>query len=232
MSGFYFGKVPFSCYFWTKSKGTRMITKEQMELFVAQAHRYGEAKLMLCSSGNLSWRVGDKMLVSGTGSWLPVLTPEKISVCDIVSGQPENGVRPSMESVFHLGVLRERPKVNVVLHFQSEYATVVACMKNKPDNFNVTLEIPYHVGEVAVVPYYRPGSPELAQAVIAVLKEHDAVLLSNHGQVVCGKDFDEVFERALFFEMACRIIVQSGMNYTVLSSREVEDLREHLLGRK
>ena len=51
-------------------------------------------------------------------------------------------------------------------------------------------------------------------------------------QVVCGKDFDEVFERALFFEMACRIIVQSGMNYTVLGSREVEDLREHLLGRK
>ncbi|MFR1241468.1 MAG: class II aldolase/adducin family protein, partial [Butyricimonas faecihominis] len=52
-----------------------MITKEQVELFVAQAHRYGEARLMLCSSGNLSWRVGDKMLVSGTGSWLPVLTP-------------------------------------------------------------------------------------------------------------------------------------------------------------
>lgn len=44
-----------------------MITKEQIEIFVAQAHRYGEARLMLCSSGNLSWRVGDKMLVSGHG---------------------------------------------------------------------------------------------------------------------------------------------------------------------
>ena len=86
-----------------------MITKEQIEIFVAQAHRYGEARLMLCSSGNLSWRVGDKMLVSGTGSWLPVLTPEKVAVCDIMSGQVENGVRPSMESVFHLGILRERP---------------------------------------------------------------------------------------------------------------------------
>lgn len=61
-----------------------MITKEQIEIFVAQAHRYGEARLMLCSSGNLSWRVGDKMLVSGTGSWLPVLTPEKVAVCDIM----------------------------------------------------------------------------------------------------------------------------------------------------
>ena len=169
-----------------------MITKEQIDIFVAQSHRYGDAKLMLCSSGNLSWRVGDKMLVSGTGSWLPVLTPEKVAVCDIMSGQVENGVRPSMESVFHLGVLRERLEVNVVLHFQSEYATVVACMKNKPSDFNVTLEVPYHVGEVAVVPYYRPGSLELANAVIEAMKDHDAVLLSNHGQVVCGRDFDEV----------------------------------------
>ena len=183
---------------------------------------------MLCSSGNLSWRVGDKMLVSGTGSWLPVLTPEKVAVCDIMSGQVENGVRPSMESVFHLGILRERPEVNVVLHFQSEYATVVACMKNKPSNFNVTLEVPYRVGGVAVVPYYRPGSLELANAVIEAMKDHDAVLLSNHGQVVCGRDFDEVLERALFFEMACREIEKRQKDYTVLSRKADENLWENL----
>ena len=172
------------------------------------------------------------MLVSGTGSWLPVLPPEKVAVCDIISGQVENGVRPSMESVFHLGIFRNRPDVNVVLHFQSEYATVVACMKNKPLDFNVTLEVPYHVGEVAVLPYFRPGSPELAEAVIEAMQEHDAVLLSNHGQVVCGRDFDEVLERALFFEMACRIIVQSRMDYTVLSEKDVIDLQVHLLAKK
>ena len=137
-----------------------------------------------------------------------------------------------MESGFHLGILRKRPEVNVVLHFQSEYATVVACLKEKPENFNVTLEVPYHVGEVAVIPYFRPGSPELAEAVITAMKEHNAVLMSNHGQVVCGKDFDEVLERALFFEMACRIIVQSRMNYTVLNEKEVMDLQVHLLDKK
>ena len=223
-----FGWKFFFLYFWVNSYDTFMITKEQVEIFVTQAHRYGEARLMLCSSGNLSWRVGDKMLVSGTGSWLPVLPPEKVAVCDIISGQVENGVRPSMESVFHLGIFRNRPDVNVVLHFQSEYTTVVACMKNKPLDFNVTLEVPYHVGEVAVLPYFRPGSPELAEAVIEAMQDHDAVLLSNHGQVVCGRDFDEVLERALFFEMACRIIVQSRMDYTVLSQKEVEDLRNSL----
>ena len=61
-----------------------------------------------------------------------------------------------------------------------------------------------------VIPYFRPGSKELAEAVIAAMKDHNSVLLQKHGQVVCGKDFNQAFERAMFFEMACRIIVLSG----------------------
>ena len=105
-------------------------------------------------------------------------------------------------------------------------------MKKKPENFNVTAEIPCHVGkEIPVVPYYRPGSPELAHAVVEALKDHDSCLLTNHGQVVCGKDFNAAFEKAMFFEMACRIIVQSGMNYTVLTDEEIRDLDKYVLGK-
>ncbi len=210
-----------------------MITNEQIETYLKQAHRYGDAKLMLCSSGNLSWRIGKEALVSGTGSWVPTLQHEKVAVCDIATGESLNGVKPSMESTFHLGVLRNRPDVNVVLHFQSEYATAVACMRNKPTNFNVTAEVPCHVGrEIPVVPYYRPGSPELANAVVEAMRKHNSILLTNHGQVVCGKDFDQVFERATFFEMACRIIVQSGGDYTTLTPEEIDDLEVYVLGKK
>lgn len=144
-----------------------MITNEHIEQFIVQAHRVGDAGLTICSSGNISWRIGDEVLLSGTGSWVPSLPKEKVAVCRLSTGEVLNGVKPSMESGFHLGVLRERPDVNVVLHFQSHYATAVACMKNRPTNFNVTAEIPCHVGsEIPVVPYYRPGSKELAQGVI------------------------------------------------------------------
>ena len=209
-----------------------MITQQHIDTFIEQAHRYGKAKLMLCSSGNLSWRIGDEVLVSGTGSWVPTLTKEKVSVCHLKKGVSTNGVRPSMESTFHLGILRERPDVDVVLHFQSEYATAVSCMKNIPTNFNVTAEVPAHVGkEIPIIPYLRPGSPELAKAVTEAMRDHNAVLLTNHGQVVCGKNFDEVFERATFFEMACRIIVQSGCNYSVLTPEQIEDLEVYILGK-
>lgn len=209
-----------------------MITKKHIHTFIEQAHRYGNEKLMLCSSGNLSWRIGNWIIISGTGSWLPRITEEKVSVCQLSTGNYEN-VKPSMESAFHVGIFHERPDVNVVLHFQSEYATAVSCMKKKPDNFNVTAEIPVHVGrEIPIIPYFRPGSPELAKAVTEAMKEHNSVLLTNHGQVVCGKSFDEVFERALFFEMACRIIIQSSGNYTVLTEQEIEDLDVYVLGKK
>ena len=209
-----------------------MIAEEYFDRFLAQAHRIGDAGLTLCSSGNLSWRIGDEALVSGTGSWVPALRRENIALCDIASGQVKNGIRPSMESGFHLGILRERPDVNVVLHFQSEFATAVACMKVIPSDFNVTAEIPCHVGsEIPVIPYFRPGSPELAEHVVAVMKNHDSILLRKHGQVVCGKDFDEVFERAVFFEMACRIIILTRGEFITLSKDEISDLETYVLGK-
>ncbi len=97
-----------------------------------------------------------------------------------------------MESVFHMGVMRERPEVGCVLHFQSPYATAVACMKKRPADFNFTAECPIHVGrEIPMIPYFRPGSPELASHVIEQMKHHDSVMLLKHGQVVCGKDFSQ-----------------------------------------
>lgn len=211
-----------------------MITKEHITKFIEQAHRVGKERLQLCSSGNLSWRVGENTaLVSGTGSWLPRLAEENVAVCDISTGLRIDGPKPSMESVFHLGVLRERKDMNVVLHFQSEYATIVSCMKKKPDNFNVVAEVPCYCGrEIPVIPYFRPGSKELADAVTNALREHDCVLMSKHGQAVCGKDFDDAFQKAVFFEFACGIIVRAGEgNYQTLSDEEIRDLEVYILGK-
>jgi len=207
-----------------------MITNDHVDKYIEQARRYGNEKWMLCSSGNLSWRIGNEMLVTGTGSWLPVIKKDKVAICRMMDRQSINGVNPSMEFDFHAGIYRNRPDINVVLHFQSEYATAVACMKKKPTNFNVVAEIPWKVGkEIPILPSYRPGSAALAKAVVEALTHHNAVLLSNHGQVVCGKDFDEVHERASFFEFACRIIILTGGNYDVLTPEEIADLEYHVL---
>ncbi|MBR6746484.1 MAG: class II aldolase/adducin family protein, partial [Muribaculaceae bacterium] len=117
-----------------------MATSESINQFVEMARRVGQAGLTVCSSGNLSVRHEEEVLISGTGSWVPELTADRVSVCRLSDGEVLNGIRPSMESVFHMGVMREREDVGCVLHFQSPYATAVACMKNRPTNFNFTAE--------------------------------------------------------------------------------------------
>ncbi|MCM1110641.1 MAG: class II aldolase/adducin family protein [Clostridium sp.] len=210
-----------------------MIIERQIEKFLEYAHRVGDAGLTICSSGNLSWRIGDEVLVSGTGSWVPRLTADRVSIVRFSDGKVLNGVKPSMESVFHLGVMRERPDVGCVLHFQSPYATAVACMKEIPADFNVTAEVPIHVGrEIPAIPYFRPGSPELAAHVIEAMKDHDSILLRKHGQVVCGKDFEQAFERAMFFEMACRIVMLNNGNLDPFTPAEIADLDTYILGKK
>lgn len=211
-----------------------MAKVSQIEEFVAQARRVGAAGLTICSSGNLSYRVPgtDEVLLSGTGSWIPELTPDRVSVCRLSTGEILNGVKPSMESVFHMGVMRQRPDVNVVLHFQSTYATAIACMDHRPADFNFTAEMALHVGDIVQIPYHRPGSPELAAKVIEALKCHNSAMLLKHGQVVCGSSYDQAFERAMFFEMGCRIACLNGANVALLTSAEVADLESYFLGKE
>ena len=210
-----------------------MATSESINQFVEMARRVGKAGLTVCSSGNLSIRLGEEVLISGTGSWVPELTADRVSVCRLSDGEVLNGIRPSIESVFHMGVMREREDVGWVLHFQSPYATAVACMKNRPTNFNFTAECPLHVGEeIPMIPYYRPGSPELAKAVVEAMRNHNSVMLLKHGQVVCGKDFNQALERAMFMEMSCRIAVINGDNVDPLTPAEIKDLDVYFLGKQ
>ena len=211
-----------------------MIEKSQIEEFVRQARRVGAAGLTTCSSGNLSWRIGDEALVSGTGSWLPELVEEKVSICKVATGEIQNGIKPSMESVFHLGIMRNRPDVNVVLHFQSPYATLLACSKDRPESINVTAEVPLYVGRVIPqIPFLRPGSPELAEAVVEAMKTRNTIQLLKHGQVVVGKDFNDAYQRAMFFEMACRLTyqaLQAGKQPDVLTEEEIDALEMYFVG--
>ena len=199
------------------------ISEKCLEEFVAAAHRVAECGLVVCASGNLSWRINDSlMLITTTDSWMDSISKDQIAVCRIADGASINGKKPSK---VHSAVLRESPDVNVLLHFQSPNATTIACRQPRVENFFVIPEIPYYIGSVGVVPYLTPGSPELAEAVTAAVKENGIVILRNHGQVAVAKDLDEVIVSARFFELACEIILKAGDDIQPLSQETVANLR-------
>jgi len=196
--------------------------------FVKACHKVAQYGLVSCSSGNLSWRTGpDTALLSASGSWLAELTPEQVAACDSDTGRCINGKVPTCESVFHLGILKTRAEMNVVLHFQSPFATAIACGDPENINFNVIIEVPLYIGTPVTVPYLPPGSEELAQAVIDAFKDSQAnmAVLKNHGLVTAGKDFNDAIQKAVFFELACRI-VSTNPQATTLDAAAIKQLRK------
>ena len=112
----------------------------------------------------------------------------------------------------------------MVLHFQSPFATTLACRRPEAINFHVIAEVPYYIGELAIVPFLDPGSPMLAEAVTAALEKRNMAILRNHGLVTVGASYEEAIQRAVFFELACRVIVQGGAGVEPLPPAAVAKL--------
>jgi ribulose-5-phosphate 4-epimerase/fuculose-1-phosphate aldolase len=196
--------------------------------FVTACHKVAELGLLQCSSGNLSWRIEpNTALLSVSRSWLGELTAEQVAVCDIQTGRCLNEKTPTCESVFHLGILKNRPEINVVLHFQSPCATAVACGTPEKYDYNVIIEIPFYIGTPAAVDYLPPGSQELARAVIEAFGDPQThmAFLKNHGLVTVGKDFNDAIQKAVFFELACKILLTNPAARP-LSTEAVKSLRQ------
>ncbi|HAH58667.1 MAG TPA: class II aldolase family protein [Bacteroidales bacterium] len=200
--------------------------------FIHWAPAAGAYKLIQCSSGNLSQRLDNNtMLVSGTGSWLSTIRRGQISVVDMKDGKSTNGIRPTGELPMHLEIMRQRKEINTILHFQSEAATSLCCADYIPD-YNVIIEVPLYVGKVATLPYLPPGSSELVQAVRHLPIDIRMVQLRNHGQIAMGSSLMEVIQMAVFFELACKVIINNADQVITLDNDQMEGLKTYAAGRK
>ena len=129
-----------------------------------------------------------------------------------------------MEIGFHAGILGTRPDVNAVLHFQSPYATALACQSVHDPDYFVIPEIPFHMGPVARVPFLIPGSKELAETVTEAMQHHDMVVIGNHGMVTVAVDCAHAIQNADLFELACQILVCNGHRAEPISKEDVQRL--------
>jgi len=137
------------------------------------------------TSGNVSARLGDGMLVTPSGVTPDQLTPENMVLVKADGSIADHSLRPSSEWQMHFGMLRRRPDIDAVVHCHARYATILACAhKTIPP-------IHYMVGvsglrEVPLAPYETFGSPELAEAVADSIGTGFACLMANHGLIALG----------------------------------------------
>jgi ribulose-5-phosphate 4-epimerase/fuculose-1-phosphate aldolase len=192
---------------------------EAADSFYRRGYAYG-------STGNLSVRVGDEVWITPTGRPLKGLTPAGLARIGL-DGSTTGDARPSKEFPFHLAVYEQRPEARAVVHLHSPYAVALSCLES-PDDELLAPVTPYYfmrVAPLAVVPYFRPGSTALAEAVRRAAPSHHCILLRNHGLVCAGATLDEAVDRAEELEQAARLrFILRGERARHLTPEEIEEL--------
>ncbi|MFZ7132253.1 MAG: class II aldolase/adducin family protein [Eubacteriales bacterium] len=181
--------------------------EEKKELLVQIAKDAENSGLCQPGSGNFSIRDTETgyVLVSPTGIGRKYLTPKHILVVDLEGNIIEKNadVRPTSETPMHLTVYRNREDVNGVVHTHSKYATAFA-VQNKALEPIVFEAIAYG-GRVPVAPYATPCGDLLAESIVPLIKDHNAVLLEKHGVLSAAADINAAYLNAHYLEDVAEI---------------------------
>ena len=196
---------------------------EAAESFYGRGYAFG-------STGNLSVRVGGRVWITPTGKSLKGLRPEQLA-CVSTDGESLNENRPSKEFPFHLAVYKQREDARAVVHLHTTYSVALSCLDSLDPEDPLPPLTPYYfmrVAPLAVLPYFRPGSEDLATAVGEAAARHDCMLLRNHGVVCAGSTLSEAVDRAEELEQTARLyFILRGERVRHLTFEEVEELKKY-----
>lgn len=147
------------------------------------------------SSANLSFRHGDHICITASGSCFGTLTPQDFAVIRM-DGTPLSDRKPSKEWPLHLALYEKSPDIGAVIHTHSTYSVLWSMLPSSTEEDCIPDHTPYlkiKLGTVGMVPYEKPGSEALFSAFRARVMNSDGFLLKNHGPVVPGKDIMDAF---------------------------------------
>jgi L-fuculose-phosphate aldolase len=87
-------------------------------------------------------------------------------------------------------VYRQRPDVRAVIHAHPIFATALTVVgQDFPDD--ILPEVALTLGRVPVSDYATPSSREDADVIRPLIRDHNAILLRQHGSLTVGKNLDE-----------------------------------------
>lgn len=181
------------------------------------------------STGNISVRLSDgRMLMTPTNASLGSLDPARLSRFS-AQGVHEDGDKPTKEAFLHTCMYCMRASANAVVHLHSTYSVAVSILADtNPDDALPPLTAYYvmRVGNLPLVPYYKPGDEALALAVRDKAAHSHAVLLANHGPVVAGKTLlDAQYATEELEETAKLHLMLRGQEIRPLTPQQVADLK-------
>ena len=179
------------------------------------------------SSGNISVRCEDGgWLVTPTNASLGSLDPARLSRLG-ADHRLLSGDAPTKEIPLH-AALYETRSARAVVHLHSTHSVALSMLPEIDPRAALPPMTPYYLmkcGLTALVPYYRPGDPAVADAIRGLAGKYSSVLLANHGPVVSGDSLEAaVFAMEELEETAKLYLLLRGLNPRYLTPAQVADL--------
>lgn len=196
---------------------------------VTTARRTVADGLVVGTSGNVSVRVGNTVLVTPTGVPYDRLTSDDVTGVDLSGRQVLGTLRPTSELPVHLAI-HGTTDARAVVHTHAVHATAVSTLVSE-------LPLIHYMsaalgGPVRVAPYATYGTPELAENMLRALTGRTGCLLQNHGTITYGRTLTEAYDRTAQLEWMCRVWLTAssvpGRTPHLLTPTQLDEVAHHL----
>lgn len=180
------------------------------------------------SSGNVSVRLEDGgYLVTPTNASLGFLDPGRLSRL-AADGRLLSGDAPTKEVPLHSALYQSRTAARAVVHLHSTHSVALSMLPEIDPRAALPPMTAYYLmrcGATALLPYFRPGDPAVADAIKGLAGRYSSVLLANHGPVVAGETLEAaVFAIEELEETARLYLLLRGLNPRYLSPEQIAEL--------
>lgn len=162
------------------------------------------------NGGNISCRLTDEwVLCTPTLMSKGDMQADDLCLVDMLGDQVAGPRRRSSEILLHLAILRTVPEARAVIHCHPPHATAYALAGVVPPE-RMLAEHEVFVGPVAFLPYETPGTQACADAVIPYARDHNTILMANHGLVTWADSVTHAEWYAEVMDTTCRVLMLAG----------------------
>ena len=182
------------------------MTENLRQELIATAREMNRSGLNRGTSGNLSVRSGEGMLITPSGLPYDTLREDDIVYLEDGGDEQLNSPslrKPSSEWRIHRDVYRARPDALAILHAHPAYSMALACLRRPLPAFHYMVAV---AGgrDIRCAEYATFGSQALSDHVLQALENRRACLMANHGIIALARDLAGALSLALEIEqLAC-----------------------------
>jgi L-fuculose-phosphate aldolase len=195
---------------------TSFATERDLRLAIIETGRICYASgLMLSNNGNISARLGnDRIVITPSALCKGRLDVEDLLIVDldgsVIKADSMRKRKTSPETHMHLEVYRQRPEVRAVIHAHPSNAIALS-VAGMPFPVDVLPEVLEELGAVPTTRFALPNSSDSVDAIREYVREHNAILIRNHGAITYGRDLEIALNHLERLESVAKVVVTAQL---------------------